>query len=80
MSELTCKELVELVTDYLEGTLSAADRSRFDEHLAGCAGCTTYVEQFRTVIALTGTLEPGDVSPAARSALLAEFRAWRSAG
>jgi len=78
MSELTCKELVELVTEYLEGTLPAAERQRFDEHLAGCAACTRYVAQFKTVIELTGRLHPEDVTPDARAALLAEFRSWKS--
>jgi len=78
MSELTCQELVELVTDYLEGALPASEQARFDEHLAGCAACTIYVAQFKTVIDLTGTLMPDDVTPEARDALLAEFRAWKS--
>jgi anti-sigma factor RsiW len=78
VSELTCQELVELVTEYLEGRLPETDRRRFDEHLAACAACTTYVAQFERVIELTGTLEPTDVTPAARDALLGEFRAWKS--
>jgi anti-sigma factor RsiW len=78
MSELTCQELVELVTEYLDGTLAAADRARFDEHLAECEGCTIYVAQFEQVISLTGTLEPDDVTAEARDALLAQFRAWKS--
>ena len=59
MSELTCRDLVELVTDYLEGSLSRRDRARFDAHLAGCANCTEYVKQFRETIRLTGTLRRG---------------------
>ena len=53
---LTCRELVELVTDYLEGILPQHDRAGFDAHIAGCANCTRYVEQFRETIRLTGTL------------------------
>ena len=53
---LLCRELVELVTDYLEGTLSRRDRARFDEHIAGCPHCTEYLAQFRETLRLTGTL------------------------
>jgi anti-sigma factor RsiW len=56
---LTCRELVELVTDYLEGILPKYDRARFDAHIAGCVNCTRYVEQFRETIRLTGTLRDG---------------------
>ena len=78
--DLTCQELVELVTDYLEGALSAEDRARFEEHLAGCAGCTAYVEQLRETLRSAGRLEPADVPPEAEEALLAAFRDWRAGG
>jgi anti-sigma factor RsiW len=74
---MTCVELVELVTDYLEGMLSARDRARFEQHLGVCPHCTVYVEQFRETIRLTGTLREEDLAPAAREALLAEFRNWK---
>ena len=77
MTELTCQELVELVTDYLEETLPGDARVRFDEHLAGCPYCRTYLEQFRTTIELAGTLREEDVTPAAREALLARFAEWK---
>jgi len=73
---LPCQELVELVTDYLEGALPPADRERFDRHIAGCDGCTAYLEQMRTTIRLTGRLRPEDISPDARAALLRSFRGW----
>jgi len=76
--ELSCRELVRLITDYLEGTLSVRDRRRFDRHLGGCDGCTTYVEQMRQTIHLAGTLTEEDISPAAREELLAVFRDWKS--
>jgi anti-sigma factor RsiW len=76
---LTCQELVELVTDYLEGALSRRDRARFDEHIAGCTNCREYLAQFRQTIALTGMLREDDVDPAAREALLAQFGEWRNA-
>ena len=74
---LTCAELVELVTDYLEGALSPEDSDRFERHLDACSGCTAYVEQFRETIRLTGVLRESDVSPDARGALLAEFAGWK---
>ena len=75
---LTCKELVELVTEYLEGTMSPADRSRFEEHLAICPGCITYVEQMRQTIALVGQLTEDLLPAEAERDLLQAFRAWKS--
>jgi anti-sigma factor RsiW len=75
--KLTCRELVELVTDYLEGSLSRRDRARFEAHIAECKNCTQYVEQFRETIRLTGTLRESDVSPEAEAALIAQFEAWK---
>jgi anti-sigma factor RsiW len=75
----SCQELVELVTEYLEGALSTADTRRFEEHIGGCDGCTEYLEQFKRTIELTGTLTPDDLTPAAESALLDVFRSWTSA-
>jgi anti-sigma factor RsiW len=74
---LVCQELVELVTDYLEGSLSKRDRARFEAHLAGCPHCTVYVEQFRETLRITGTLRETDVSPEAAAALLEQFAAWK---
>jgi anti-sigma factor RsiW len=75
--ELSCQELVELVTDYFEGALPPELRERFDAHIAHCSGCSTYLEQMRTTIELTGTLTPDQVSPEAEASLLAAFRGWR---
>jgi anti-sigma factor RsiW len=75
--QLTCAELVELVTDYFEGSLSRRDRKRFDRHIAGCDGCTAYLEQFRETIRLTGSLREEELDPVARDALLVEFRSWQ---
>ena len=77
---LTCRELVELVTDYLDGSLSRRDRARFDRHIAGCPNCTAYLEQFRETIRLTGTLRVEDVDAAAREELLDTFRSWKGGG
>ena len=75
---MNCSELVELVTDYLEGSMPAEQRARFDEHVSGCDGCTTYLEQFRITIRLTGMLSEEQVAPDARQTLLAAFRDWRA--
>ena len=65
-TDLTCQELVELVTDYLEGSLSAAQRARFEEHLAKCAGCRNYLAQMRQTIKLAGKLTEESIAPQAR--------------
>jgi anti-sigma factor RsiW len=74
---MTCRELVQLITDYLEGGLSARDRRRFKRHLRACDGCTTYVEQMRDTVRLAGALAEDDLSPQARDELLAVFRDWK---
>jgi anti-sigma factor RsiW len=73
---LTCIELVELVTDYLEGNLDGDDRARVERHLAGCDGCTAYIDQMRVTIAVVGKIEVDDLSEAAKSELLHAFRGW----
>jgi anti-sigma factor RsiW len=75
--ELTCQELVEVVTDYLEGSMPAERRLLFEEHLAFCDGCKTYLEQMQETIKLTGTLREDDLEPEARDALLGAFRDWK---
>ena len=75
--DLTCAELVELVTDYLEGAMAARDRERFEEHVVYCGGCATYLDQMRRTIELTGRLTEDDLSPEATDALLASFRTWK---
>jgi anti-sigma factor RsiW len=76
--QLSCQELVELVTDYLEETLPEAERTRFEEHIGRCDGCAVYLEQIRQTVALSGRLTPEAISPEAERALLAAFRDWRS--
>ena len=77
--ELSCRELVELVTDYVEGTLDRRSRVRFDRHIAGCPHCTEYLAQMRETIRLTGTLTEEQIDPRARDEMLAVFRTWRTA-
>jgi predicted anti-sigma-YlaC factor YlaD len=76
--DLTCAELVELVSDYLEGALAPDDRVRFEEHLTICSGCTNYLDQMRTTIALSGRLRVDDLSPEVRADLVDAFRGWRA--
>jgi hypothetical protein len=77
-NQLTCQELVELVTDYLEDALPPTERSRFDDHIARCVGCTRYLEQMRLTISTVGRLGEDDLSPSVRDDLLTVFRAWKS--
>ncbi|HET9444198.1 MAG TPA: zf-HC2 domain-containing protein [Acidimicrobiales bacterium] len=77
-ADLMCQQAVELVTDYLEGALSATDRRRFEAHLADCPHCTEYLRQIRSTIAAVGRVEPESLSPAARDDLVALFRRYRS--
>jgi anti-sigma factor RsiW len=74
---LTCRELVELVTEYLEGTLAAEERARFEAHLAGCRHCRAYLGQMRLTLAALGRLTEEDVAPAAEATLLRAFRGWK---
>ena len=77
VDELTCKELVEVVTEYLEGRLPPAERVRFEEHVAFCSWCRTYLDQMRETVRLTGTFRENDLSPEARDGLLRVFRDWK---
>jgi anti-sigma factor RsiW len=74
MTDLNCDELVELVTDYLEGALDDETQRRVTDHLGGCDGCTTYVEQIRRTITTVGSPPEVELSDDARDALLAAFR------
>ncbi len=76
-SHLTCRELVELVTDYLEGKLPRDERSRLEQHLCLCDGCVAYLEQMRALLRATGQLTEEAVAPEAEEKLLAVFRKWK---
>jgi anti-sigma factor RsiW len=76
LPEMPCRELVELVTDYLEDRLSPADRARFEAHLAECEYCETYLDQIRQTIRTLGRLPEESLSTEARDGLLAAFRGW----
>lgn len=74
--ELTCAQVVELVTSYLEDALAPADVERFEEHLVFCDGCAQYLEQMRAAITVTGRLRDGDLDPVLQRRLLDAFRSW----
>lgn len=76
LPEMPCREFVELVTEYLEGGLSARDGARFEVHIAECEYCETYLEQIRQTIRVLGRLPEESLSPEARNALLGAFRTW----
>jgi len=76
--EMTCKEMVELITDYLEGVLPEGDRLNFERHLEGCRGCTAYLSQMRQTIQLAGILTEESLSEKAKVELLEVFRDWKS--
>lgn len=75
--DMACKELVEVVSDYVEGTLAEDDRLRFERHLEICPYCVEYVEQFRETIQATGNLGLESIPPQRRQELLEAFRGWR---
>jgi len=80
--DFPCNEFVEVVTAYLDGALPAEETRRFEGHLALCGGCASVLDQFRTVIALSGRLADDDVdalTDAQRAPMMAAFRAWSAA-
>jgi anti-sigma factor RsiW len=76
--EIVCQQAVELVTDYLEGALSRADRRRFEAHLAGCPHCTEYLAQMRATIELTGGVTADDLTPQMQDEFIELYRRWRA--
>jgi predicted anti-sigma-YlaC factor YlaD len=76
---VTCRQVVQLLTDYLEGALSDADRVRVQEHLAGCAACRAFLGQLRAAGRVTAALAAAEVPAALRAELISAFRDWRTA-
>jgi anti-sigma factor RsiW len=75
--DLRCTEEVELITDYLEGALPAAEAERLERHIATCPGCTEYLEQMRTLAGSLGELREEELSPEVRAGLIENFREFR---
>ena len=78
--DLVCQQVVELVTDYLEGGLRGSSRRRFEKHLAGCPHCTEYLAQIRETIRVAGRVTPEDLTPQMRDDLTDLYRRWRTEG
>jgi anti-sigma factor RsiW len=74
---MDCNVLVEVITDYLEGTMPPEERARFDEHLPYCDGCAAYLEQMRATLAALGRIPAESISSQARERLLQSFRDWK---
>jgi anti-sigma factor RsiW len=77
---LACRELVELVTEYLEGGLSTEDRVRFEVHIAACDHCSAYLEQMRVTLRVVGHIDPDELEPEVERELLDAFREWKAGG
>jgi anti-sigma factor RsiW len=77
-AKLTCKELVEIVTDYLEDRLPPAERRRFEQHLVACEGCMNYLDQMRQTIRMVGRISGESIPASTRQRLLRAFRDWKS--
>jgi anti-sigma factor RsiW len=75
--ELTCRELAALATELPEGALCADERARFEQHLASCEGCRTYLDQMHQIVESAASLPDEPLAPAARDALLRIFREWK---
>jgi anti-sigma factor RsiW len=73
---LSCQEVVELVTDYLEGALEPEEHARVEQHLAGCTKCGAYLDQIRTTIRLVGRVDAASLSPETRRGLVEAFRSF----
>ena len=76
--ELDCNEVVELVTDYLDGSLDAEALAAFEAHLAECDGCDTYLDQIRQTIAVAGSVTAETLPEQTQAGLLKAFRTLNS--
>lgn len=74
---LTCRELTEVITDYLEGRMSFMDRLRFRAHVGMCRNCRAYLDQMKHTVHTLGGLPPEAVPPEVQAELLARFRDWK---
>jgi len=74
---VTCQEVVELVSDYLDQALAPEEASLFEQHVNFCDGCDWYLDQMRSTVATVGRITEADVPPQTRDKLLAAFREWK---
>jgi anti-sigma factor RsiW len=75
---VTCRELVDVLTDYLEGCLDPTERADIERHIVICRGCANYVEQMHSTIGLLGLLSADEPADARSDGLLELFRGWRA--
>jgi anti-sigma factor RsiW len=78
VKDIVCQQAVELMSDYLDGSLSRRQRRRLDRHLRGCDACTAYLEQMRATVAVTGTVGPDDLDPETLDGLVDLFRRYQA--
>jgi anti-sigma factor RsiW len=76
-AHISCQEVVELVNDYLDGTLPPEEATLFEEHVNFCDGCEWYLDQMRTTVATVGRITEEEVPPETRDRLLDAFRDWK---
>ena len=74
---ISCQEVVELVTDYVEGALTGDEAALFEQHLNFCDGCVWYVDQIKTTVETVGDVRKEDISPEAKARLMTAFRDWK---
>jgi predicted anti-sigma-YlaC factor YlaD len=74
---MPCREIVEVITQYLEGGLLPEDRVRFEEHLEACSACRLYLDQMEEVIRTLGRIEVEQLAPEVQDELVAAFSGWR---
>ena len=74
---MTCQDLAQLVTDYLDGAMPATDRTTFERHLAVCPDCVRFVRQMRATVEATGRVPPEAITPEVEEKLLMQFRDWK---
>jgi anti-sigma factor RsiW len=77
-NSIVCRRAVALVTDYLDGSLSRSERTRFEQHLRGCPHCTEYLAQIRATIRAVGHVGPDELQPQAKADLVDLYRRWRA--
>jgi len=74
---LSCQELSDLITEYLEGSLTFSEKIRFQIHLGFCSGCRNYLNQMKYTIRTLGKLPPESMPTEVRDELLQRFRTWK---
>ncbi|MGC2168873.1 MAG: zf-HC2 domain-containing protein [Acidimicrobiales bacterium] len=74
---LVCQQAVQLMNDYVDGTLSQRQRRRLEAHLAGCDACTAYLEQLRVTIRASAVVNVDDVDPAVLESLVELFERYQ---